>query len=197
MRQAVMQTPVFDAILLSNFLKYCRVAKDLKSAKRRLRAAATFGFTVINFTAGVLAAGVLTAGVLALGATTAGAQDTAAQEAAHRGAALARLPADAAKRVFGLQTTPAPGPAQAIGTYAKGCLAGGVELPADGPNWQVMRPSRDRAWGAPALIAFIERLAAAAAREAQWPGLLIGDIAQPRGGPMLTGHASHQMGIEA
>jgi len=25
-------------------------------------------------------------------------------------------------------------------------------LPADGPNWQIMRPSRNRAWGHPVLI---------------------------------------------
>src|SRR5947209_514598 len=30
-----------------------------------------------------------------------------------------------------------------------------------------------------------------------WPGLLVGDIAQPRGGPMITGHASHQIGLDA
>ena len=30
-----------------------------------------------------------------------------------------------------------------------------------------------------------------------WPGLLVGDISQPRGGPMLTGHASHQLGLDA
>ena len=30
-----------------------------------------------------------------------------------------------------------------------------------------------------------------------WNGLLVGDIAQPRGGPMLTGHASHQIGLDA
>lgn len=30
-----------------------------------------------------------------------------------------------------------------------------------------------------------------------WPGLLVGDISQPRGGPMLTGHASHQVGLDA
>jgi penicillin-insensitive murein endopeptidase len=47
------------------------------------------------------------------------------------------------------------------------------------------------------LIQFIERLAAKISEEAGWPGLLIGDIAQPRGGPMLTGHGSHQLGIEA
>ncbi len=125
------------------------------------------------------------------------AQDTAAQEAAHRRAVLAALPRDAAQRVFGLATRPAPGPARAIGSYAKGCLAGAVALPADGPNWQVMRPSRNRAWGQPVLISFLERLAAEAAATAQWPGLLVGDMAQPRGGPMLTGHESHQVGLEA
>ena len=108
---------------------------------------------------------------------------------------LATLPPDAARRVFGLTATPAPGPARPIGSYTKGCLAGAVEMPADGPDWQVMRPSRNRAWGHPALIAFLQRLAAAG-RMLGWPGLLIGDMAQPRGGPMLTGHASHQLGIE-
>lgn len=115
----------------------------------------------------------------------------------HRAAVLARLPQDAAKRRFGLATSPAPGPARAIGTYAKGCVAGATALPADGPNWQVMRPSRDRAWGHPVLIGFLEILAATAAGAAGWPGLLVGDIGQPRGGPMLTGHASHQIGLDA
>jgi len=123
-------------------------------------------------------------------------QQNAAEEAAARRAVLARLPPDAAKRVFGSATTPAPGPADAIGTFTKGCLAGAVELPADGPNWQVMRPSRNRAWGHPLTIGFIEKLAAAGAGLG-WPGLLVGDIGQPRGGPMLTGHSSHQMGLDA
>jgi penicillin-insensitive murein endopeptidase len=124
------------------------------------------------------------------------AQDNAAQEAAHRRAMLARLPADAAKRVFGLETTPAPGPARPIGDYTKGCVAGAVQLPADGPTWQVMRPSRNRAWGLPLLIGFLEQVAAGLPA-AGWPGLLVGDIGQPRGGPMLTGHASHQIGLDA
>jgi len=127
----------------------------------------------------------------------AAAQDTAAQEAAHRREVLATLPPDAARRVFGRETTPAPGPARSIGSYAKGCLAGGVELPPDGPTWQVMRPSRGRAWGHPRMIAFLEQLAAHVPTEADWPGLLVGDIGQPRGGPMLTGHASHQIGLDA
>src|SRR5207248_9963942 len=124
------------------------------------------------------------------------AQDTLAQESSHRQAILARLPADAAKRVFGLATSPAPGPARPIGDYTKGCIAGAVQLPADGPNWQVMRPSRNRAWGHPLLISLIERLATAMPQVNGWPGLLIGDLAQPRGGPMLTGHASDPLGAE-
>jgi penicillin-insensitive murein endopeptidase len=140
--------------------------------------------------------GVALATCLALGETPAFAQYTAAQEATRRSAVLARLPDAAAQRLFGQLASAAPGPARAIGGYTKGCLAGGVALPADGPNWQVMRPSRGRAWGHPTLIAFLQRFAAAA-NGVGWPGLLVGDMAQPRGGPMLTGHASHQLGIEA
>src|SRR6516164_11180965 len=125
------------------------------------------------------------------------AQDTAAEEAAHRAELIAHLPHDAAKLLFGRETTPAPGPAEAIGSYERGCLEGAVTLPANGPNWQVMRPSRNRAWGHPVLIALLERLARQLPAEAGWPGLLVGDIAQPRGGPMLTGHGSHQVGLDA
>src|SRR5271167_4070367 len=132
-----------------------------------------------------------------VGCCSASAQDTAAQEAAHRATVLAQLPPDAAKVLFGREAAPAAGPAQAIGAYERGCLSGAVALPADGPNWQVMRPSRNRAWGHPVLIALLERLAAKLPAEAGWPGLLVGDIAQPRGGPMLTGHGSHQVGLDA
>jgi penicillin-insensitive murein DD-endopeptidase len=132
-----------------------------------------------------------------LGCCGASAQDTAEQEAARRAMVLAHAPPGAAKVLFGREATPAPGPAQAIGAYERGCLEGAVALPADGPNWQVMRPSRNRAWGHPMLIAFLERLAQKLPAEAGWPGLLVGDIAQPRGGPMLTGHGSHQIGLDA
>jgi penicillin-insensitive murein DD-endopeptidase len=125
------------------------------------------------------------------------AQDTAFEEAARRAAVIANSPPDAAKVLFGRETTPSSGPALAIGAYEKGCLSGAVPLPADGPNWQVMRPSRNRAWGHPALIALLERVAQKLPARAGWPGLLVGDIAQPRGGPMLTGHGSHQIGLDA
>ncbi|HMK88407.1 MAG TPA: penicillin-insensitive murein endopeptidase [Methylocystis sp.] len=106
-------------------------------------------------------------------------------------------PATPAKELFGRVQAPAQLEAEPVGFYSKGCLSGGVELPLNGPNWQVMRPSRNRNWGHPALIAFLERFAPRAAAASGWPGLLIGDMSQPRGGPMLTGHASHQIGLDA
>ena len=102
-----------------------------------------------------------------------------------------------AKQAFGTQTLPVlTQQPQSIGFYAKGCLAGAVALPTDGPNWQVMRLSRNRRWGHPRMIALLEKLSQDAATDG-WPGLLVGDISQPRGGPMLTGHASHQVGLDA
>jgi penicillin-insensitive murein endopeptidase len=102
-----------------------------------------------------------------------------------------------AKQLFGGASKPADLAARSIGSYARGCLAGGRQLDPDGPDWQAMRLSRNRNWGHPALIAYLERLARDAKRAGDWPGLLVGDLAQPRGGPMLTGHASHQIGLDA
>lgn len=101
-----------------------------------------------------------------------------------------------AKKFFGGMAEPSPQAPQVFGGYAMGCLAGAVALAPSGPGWQAMRPSRNRNFGHPSMIAFVERLSAAA-QTAGWPGVLVGDIAQPRGGPMLTGHRSHQTGIDA
>ena len=95
-----------------------------------------------------------------------------------------------AKDLFGARKLPAVATAQSFGFYSKGCFAGGVAIPMDGPTWEVMRPSRNRRWGHPTMIALIEKLSRDAHADG-WPGLLIGDISQPRGGPMMTGHASH------
>ena len=103
----------------------------------------------------------------------------------------------AAKQLFGRETTPTGGPTHVYGFYSRGCLAGAHELPADGPTWQVMRPSRNRAWGTPHLLAFLQRFSHKVPEVSHWPGILVGDMAQPRGGPMLNGHASHQIGLDA
>ena len=95
-------------------------------------------------------------------------------------------PSTPAKELFARKLTPLPGPARPIGSYADGCLAGAVALPITGPSWQVMRLSRNRNWGKPRLVSFIERFGGNA-KKAGWNGLLIGDMSQPRGGPMIIG----------
>jgi penicillin-insensitive murein endopeptidase len=102
-----------------------------------------------------------------------------------------------AKELFGGSPLPANLAPEPIGFYSRGCMAGGVAVPPDGPHWQAMRLSRNRHWGLPILVDFIEDLARDAAAKDGWPGLLLGDMSQPRGGPMLTGHASHQVGLDA
>ena len=106
-------------------------------------------------------------------------------------------PSVAAKELFGRKLLPAAMPPKPIGFYAHGCIAGAAALPINGPAWQVMRLSRNRYWGHPDLIALVMRVADKSQKAAGWPGILVGDMSQPRGGPMLTGHASHQVGLDA
>lgn len=112
-------------------------------------------------------------------------------------AQTAPAPDGIAKELFGSKASPADLQARSIGGYAKGCLAGATALPINGATWQVMRLSRNRNWGHPSLVKFLERFAAKVPEVAGWNGVLVGDLAQPRGGPMLTGHASHQIGLDA
>ncbi len=111
--------------------------------------------------------------------------------------AMPKGPLIEAKTIFGAIGTPAPLAARAVGFYSRGCLAGARPLPIDGPVWQAMRLSRNRNWGHPELVTLVERLAKDGKANDGWPGLLVGDMSQPRGGPMLTGHASHQVGLDA
>jgi penicillin-insensitive murein DD-endopeptidase len=104
--------------------------------------------------------------------------------------------AEPAKALFAASATPADMAPAPIGGYAEGCLAGAVALPETGPGWQAMRLGRNRNWGHPNVIALIERLSARA-QAIGWPRLYVGDISQPRGGPMPSGHRSHQIGLDA
>ena len=106
------------------------------------------------------------------------------------------LAAEPARNLFGAVHTPTGGPPISIGGYAKGCLAGAVQLPTDGDHWQAMRLSRDRRWGTDELVDYIEALAQSVAQDGR-RGILVGDMGQARGGPMATGHASHQIGLDA
>lgn len=91
---------------------------------------------------------------------------------------------------------PTAGPPHIIGQHAAGCIAGAAALPSEGPGFQTIRLSRSRFWGHPDLITAIHTLGARA-RVAGLPDLYIGDLGQPRGGPMPWGHASHQIGLDA
>jgi penicillin-insensitive murein endopeptidase len=102
----------------------------------------------------------------------------------------------AAKLLFAAKQLPTIGKAVAIGYYPRGCLQGGVALPVNGPTWQVMRLSRNRNWGHPSLVRFLEKFAPAASKATGWKGILVGDMSQPRGGPTPFGHMSHQTGLD-
>jgi penicillin-insensitive murein endopeptidase len=90
---------------------------------------------------------------------------------------------------------PAAGAPRVFGSYVAGCIAGAVALPLVGEGFQVMRPARNRYYGHPRLVALLKRMGQEAAKHGG--RLLIGDLAQPRGGPMPSGHRSHQLGLDA
>jgi penicillin-insensitive murein DD-endopeptidase len=111
-------------------------------------------------------------------------------------AACAMAPAEAQQgNGWTIAATPAAGAARAIGYYANGCIRGAVALGLEGPGWRVLRPHRNRYWGHPELIATVRELARRV-RAATGKVVLVADIGQPRGGP-ATGHASHQVGLDA
>ena len=136
------------------------------------------------------------AGTAGHGADGVGVPDLPASPALGTQSPIAQSADIPAKTLFSSVKTPAPLEARAIGTYAKGCLAGGQRLPVDGPEWQAMRLSRNRNWGHPALLSYLERFAQDVRRLDGWPGLLVGDLSQPRGGPMESSHNSHQIGLD-
>ena len=100
-----------------------------------------------------------------------------------------------ANQLFGAVPGPSSQQPAAVGSYAKGCAAGLIALPETGPTWQAMRLSRNRNWGHPELIDYLVSLSGKA-KEFGWAGLYIGDLSQPRGGPMTSGHRSHQIGLD-
>ncbi|MGA0541033.1 penicillin-insensitive murein endopeptidase [Neotabrizicola sp. VNH66] len=102
-----------------------------------------------------------------------------------------------ANKLFGAHTTPSNQESMPVGSYARGCAAGLIVLPETGPTWQAMRLSRNRNWGQPVMIQFLADLSSEAAAMGWGKGLYVGDISQPRGGPMTSGHASHQIGLDA
>ncbi|WP_051303446.1 penicillin-insensitive murein endopeptidase [Psychromonas aquimarina] len=91
--------------------------------------------------------------------------------------------------------SPYPHPPEAIGFYNNGCLSGAQALPLQGEGFQVIRASRHRYYGHPELIEFITDFAAEF-KSSSGNNLLIGDISMPRGGRFISGHSSHQIGLD-
>lgn len=139
--------------------------------------------------------------IACLAACGGGGGDDTPQATAPRVAAPQDIPAawqgKPAKQLFGAMSFANSQPSEAFGEYSKGCQDGAVQLAETGPTWQAMRLSRNRNWGQPELIDYLQTLSRKAAQQPGWAGLYIGDLTQPRGGPMLTGHASHQIGLDA
>lgn len=97
--------------------------------------------------------------------------------------------------LWGRVNKPFKGETESIGTYTAGCLSGAKMLPHDGPGYAVMRLSRLRYFGHDSLVSYIQGLGARMKKEGL-PLLLVGDLGRPRGGPMATGHSSHQIGLD-
>ncbi|BBK42884.1 penicillin-insensitive murein endopeptidase [Allostella vacuolata] len=108
-------------------------------------------------------------------------------------ALLAAAPAIAAD--WTTVTTPSPGPVRVIGKTAQGCIGGARALPPQGVGYQTLRPARLRQFGHPDTIRLVEALGRWSAAGGHGT-LLIADMGQPRGGPVPSGHASHQSGLD-
>ncbi len=91
-------------------------------------------------------------------------------------------------------SVPNKGRTSSIGFYSNGCISGAQPLPLDGTGYQVLRVTRNRYYGNPETIQFVQNLAKEV--DANGSALLIGDMGQPRGGPLPYGHASHQIGLD-
>lgn len=93
-------------------------------------------------------------------------------------------------------TTPATGDAKIIGSYSAGCIQGAVSILSDTGTFEIMRQSRRRYFAHPQLRQFIIWFAKSIYNQG-YGKLLVGDLGQARGGPTTTGHASHQIGLDA
>lgn len=91
--------------------------------------------------------------------------------------------------------TPSDKKSESVGYYSLGCLEGGKSLPPSGPGFQVMRLSRGRFWGHPRLINFLKKTSKEILKKTNQK-ILVGDLGHAKGAPSLTGHNSHQSGLD-
>lgn len=89
---------------------------------------------------------------------------------------------------------PSGSQAEAIGEYSLGCLQGAQTFTGKERGLVISQMKRGRYWGHPDLI----KLLTSAGEEFNKfnKKILLGDLSQSRGGPTLSGHNSHQTGLD-
>jgi penicillin-insensitive murein endopeptidase len=83
---------------------------------------------------------------------------------------------------------------EAIGEYALGCLSGAQTFSGKEKGLAFSQMKRGRYWGHPDLIKLLTNAGEEFSKINKT--LIIGDLSQSRGGPTLTGHNSHQTGLD-
>lgn len=89
---------------------------------------------------------------------------------------------------------PTEGKPEAIGEYSLGCLRGAETFNGNEKGLILTQMKRGRYWGHPDLIKLLTRAGEEFAKQNK--KIMIGDLSQSRGGPTLTGHNSHQNGLD-
>lgn len=108
---------------------------------------------------------------------------------------IASLGINAAEKDWSSLAEPLPGPPRIIGKHSAACLIGAEQLPPEGVGYQAVELQRNRHYGHPDLIDYIQALGRRVDQAGFGP-MLVGDMTQPRGGPMSYGHVSHQAGLD-
>lgn len=90
---------------------------------------------------------------------------------------------------------PTKGKAEAIGSYSKGCLKGGVTFQKIPVGLELSQVKKGRFWGHPHLIDYLENLGKTIHQKRR-RHVIVGDLSLARGGPTVGGHNSHQSGLD-
>lgn len=109
---------------------------------------------------------------------------------------LALHPVFAAETPWSRVETVAKGRPEAIGGPSNGCVRGALALPASGEGFVSIRRHRNRYYGHAQTIALVRELGAEVAARTGGQLIMVGDLAQPRGGRMASSHVSHQNGLD-
>lgn len=83
---------------------------------------------------------------------------------------------------------------ESIGEYSLGCLQGAQTFTGKEKGLILSQVKRGRYWGHPDLINLLTRAGEEFNKHNK--KIIVGDLSQSRGGPTITGHNSHQTGLD-